>query len=677
MYYQRNRKKTKKLLLILLLLALILALMGCSGVKGGSGDAEYEAQIITFEGISKKEQADVSVTEISISELRKLPQYDLDASYKRTTGMLEEFRMRGPYLREVISHLGGDLSEYAGIGVIGRDGYYCLLSKEVIDATPDLMLALVVDGEAKLDEDSAPARLAVQGQFGPYWVKQVEKVILYDEIPEKEITSVWVFQSLTEGIEPFEYEYYGSKDASIELGQIFSRLDHVDSKAFFTMKSADGFKKNEAINIVKSRYYIKVEGKDAPTNISPYIKLGMNVHNIAWISTNQDAAVFPHKLAEYMELVEIGGQKGILLSEVLYETEVEAIRDFYFDVLGTDGEKITVSGKELTKGILVPRDDGSAGVVWAHETGYPSIEKLLRIRLAKDGESDSGGEVPDDEGSPDGLSDSQNTGSLTSTLGSNKVKPDTVLEITGDGVTNPRYFSLNDLRSLAALSTKNSGYLEQVFSVVNNWPTKKFQVAKGADLKLLLEMAGLKKEATSFRVEAADGYYFHLTREQLLGKRYCYPGLLEGNTAGAKEVKPMVAWACETGTKDLSKAKDCGLRLIIGQLGLYDVNTAPSVQDMIAIKVSTEPIGRWTAPSVTVEGGALVFSHEAMDQVKLHYTIDGTTPTYDSPVYNPSTSYFQPELTQPIQVTGNGKVKVKVKAIGYGKEDSEVISFDY
>ena len=27
--------------------------------------------------------------------------------------------------------------------------------------------------------------------------------------------------------------------------------------------------------------------------------------------------------------------------------------------------------------------------------------------------------------------------------------------------------------------------------------------------------------------------------------------------------------------------------------------------------------------------------------------------------------------------TGDGKWKVKVKALGYGKEDSEVISFDY
>ena len=221
------------------------------------------------------------------------------------------------------------------------------------------------------------------------------------------------------------------------------------------------------------------------------------------------------------------------------------------------------------------------------------------------------------------------------------------MAITGDGVTNPRYFSLKDLKSLSDLPSER-GYLEQVFSIVNNWPTKKFQVAKGASLSVLLDMAGLRQEAAFFRVEAADGYYAQLTREQLLGKRYYYPGLLKESTSGAVGVKPIVAWACETGTQDISKAKDCDLRLIIGQLGIFDVNTAPSVQNMTTIKVSTKAAGRWSAPSVRGENETLVFFHETMDQVKLHYTLDGSEPTYNSPVYNPSTSYFQPELLQPI-----------------------------
>jgi hypothetical protein len=353
----------------------------CTGtVPKDSGDQEYESQLISIEGLKPAGEADISISQVSIADLRQQPQYDLDASYSRTTGLEEQYKMSGPYLREVIQELGGKLEDYAGIGVVGRDGYYCLLPQEVIAATPDLMLALIIDGEAKLDEEKAPAQLAVQGQFGPYWVKQVDKIILYRQIPEKSIRSVWIFNNLAQGIEPYEYEYYGSKDQAIDLEQIFSRLDQVDERAFFTIKSSDGFKKNEVISLVKSGHYIKIEGEDAPTNVSPHIKLGMNVHNIAWFSTNADAVVFPAKLKEYMDLVEIEGEKGIPLQELLYETEVKAVKTETFDILGTQGEKITVDGSHLSQGLLVMQDQGQASVIWAKETGYENIDNLLRIR---------------------------------------------------------------------------------------------------------------------------------------------------------------------------------------------------------------------------------------------------------------------------------------------------------
>jgi len=326
-----------------------------------------------------------------------LPQHELDASYKRTTGLYEEFKMCGPLLKDVVALAGGNLDDYAGLGMIGRDNYYCLFSREVIDSTPDLLLALVIDDEFKLDADNYPARAAVPGQFGPYWVKQLAKLVLYEEVPRKHINSVWVFANLTAGIEPYEYEYYGSLDKAIDLEQVFSRLDYVDSKAFFTMKSADGFKKNEAMNMVKSRYYIKIDGADAPTNVAPYIKLGMNVQKIAWVSTNADAAVFPHMLLEYMDSKTIRGQTGAPLDEVLYEVEVETVKAASFDLLGAAGERYRVSGGELNDAILIPLPQGGAKVLWANGYDYPDIENLLRIRLVTEENS----ALPDHAGDDD------------------------------------------------------------------------------------------------------------------------------------------------------------------------------------------------------------------------------------------------------------------------------------
>ena len=342
-----------------------------------SGDPEYEALTIQIEGLRR---LNGGIAEVSVAELRSLPQHELEASYKRTTGLYEEFLMSGPYLEGVIALAGGDLSDYAGLGMIGRDNYYCLFSREVIDSTPDLMLAVVVDGDPKLDEDRYPAWAAVQGQFGPYWVKQVAKIIMYEEVPQKKITNVWAFDGLTEGIALVDYEYYGSQDKAIDLEQVFSRLDYVDSKAFFTMKSADGFKKNEAMNMVKSRYYIKIEGDDAPTNVAPYIKLGMNVQKIAWFSTNADAVFFPGLLMEYMDTREIKGEIGIPLDELLYEVEVQTVKAAQFDLMGKSGERCRVSGEDLSGAILVPLSDGWARVVWGDGYDYPDMDNLVRIR---------------------------------------------------------------------------------------------------------------------------------------------------------------------------------------------------------------------------------------------------------------------------------------------------------
>jgi len=378
----------KRIKYFIVICSALLFLSACSTSSGAptvapsapadSGDPEYEAMTIQIEGLR---ELGGGITEISITELRSLPQHDLDASYKRTTGLTEEYSMSGPLLEDVIALAGGNLDDYAGLGVIGRDNYYCLFSRDVIDSTPDLMLAVTVDGSAMLDDDKYPAWAAVQGQFGPYWVKQVAKIIMYEEIPHKNISSIWVFASLTEGIAPIEYEYYGSQDNAIDLEQVFSRLDYVDSKAFFTMKSADGFKKNEAMNMVKSRYYIKTDGTDAPTNVAPYIKLGMNVQKIAWFSTNADAAFFPDMLMEYMETKSLNGEIGIPMDELLYEVGVGTVKAAEFDILGKAGERYRVQGSELSGAVMVPLADGGAKVIWDNGYNYPDIDDLFRVRL--------------------------------------------------------------------------------------------------------------------------------------------------------------------------------------------------------------------------------------------------------------------------------------------------------
>lgn len=652
-------RKTSVLLLIGLLLLALCA--GCAAPAAtDSGDADYEAMTIQIEGLR---ELDGGIAALSVAELRALPQQELDASYKRTTGLHEEFHMQGPLLRDVVALAGGDLDDYAGIGVIGRDSYYCLFSREVIDATPDLLLALVVDGEARLADDSAPARLAAQGQFGPYWVKQVEKIVLYEQIPEKEITSVWVFSALTAGIEPQAYEYYGSQDAAIDLEQVFSRLDYVDGQAFFTMKSADGFKKNEAMNMVKSRYYIKIDGADAPTNVAPYIQLGMNVQKIAWFSTNADAALFPALLVEYMDTKEVRGESGVPLDEVLYETGVEVVREAAFDLLGTNGERVRAAGADMNSGILVPLADGGAKVIWPEGSPYADIPSLQRIRLADDA-------APEADGNGDSAKEADNdTENAEAAAGGAPEADDAVvLTIEGDALAAPATYTLAELQALS------EGYLEQTFSTRNNWPTTGFCAGRGVSVSYLLRAAGVAEGAQSFRISSQDGYYAAFTASQLLGAQYCYPNIQSGSASGAYLVEPMLAWAYTEDSGDPVAAKTLdGLRLLVGQSGLHCVNTAASVQDAATITVSLAAGGQWDAPSFRMADGLLYLEHALMDQVKIYYTTDGSDPDESSAVYNPSTSYFQPELNKPLSLPPG--MTVRAYAVGFGRADSAVAEF--
>ena len=356
------------------------------------------------------------------------------------------------------------------------------------------------------------------------------------------------------------------------------------------MKSSDGFKKNEAINMVKSRYYIKVEGEDAPTNVSPYIKLGMNVHNIAWVSTNQDAAIFPNKMMEYMDTVIINGHEGITLQEVLYETEIESVKTETFDILGTEGEKITVSGEDMGKGILVPLEDGGASVIWDESIEHKNIDNLLRIRLVQDlaveGENEQEDKDDSKAAEPESIStESSSLQDTTPPLGPKAPNDDTVLTITGDGIEKELFLSMEDLKGL------DKGYIEQCYSIVNNYPTRKFAVAKGISISYLLGQAGIKDQANCILVEASDGYKAELTKEQLLGKRYRYPQLISDSTANAVQVQPLLAWAFGEG-QDFSKAGECDLRLVIGQQGIHDVNTAPGVQ-MVSKITKYKDAGSW------------------------------------------------------------------------------------
>ena len=340
-----------------------------NGVNSAIGAWHYLTFGITFESVALavpqdmhgRDENSLLITwaegekRISVDELAALPSHKADVTLIRTTGTKEGMKVEGPALIDVIGALGLDISSYCGIGVTGRDGYYTLIDEEKLGA--DIILAVKVGGKG-LSPNEKPARLCLPGQMGPYWVKMVERIDLYDEVPPKEIDTLYSFDALTRDIEPYYYEYYGSKDKSIEVGKILNKFDEVDPKGFFTMASVDGLEKNETISLVRDRYFIKTEGMNAPMNIAPNFKLGMNVKEMAWFSTTKDAVFFPAKMSRICRSEIINGAEMMMLEDVFINTGIKIDEADVFLVIDAFGAGHRISGSDV-KNCYIAKSPGT------------------------------------------------------------------------------------------------------------------------------------------------------------------------------------------------------------------------------------------------------------------------------------------------------------------------------
>jgi hypothetical protein len=251
-------------------------------------------------------------------------------------------------------------------------------------------------------------------------------------------------------------------------------------------------------------------------------------------------------------------------------------------------------------------------------------------------------------------------------------KDDVILTICGDGVDFETIWTLAELQSF------KEHVLDLTFSTTNNWPSFGYMRAIGISLKFLLLQSGLNDGAARITLLSTDGYRAVLTYDQIFGPLYSYDDRSASGSGDATVIEPIIAWAWgENG-----EAREEDIRPFIGQRGPLDVNTSVFVKSLSIIEVSTMPDGNWDAPGADVPDGAkiaagteLVLTHDRMDSVKIYYTLDGSDPKYDSTVYNPSTSYYQPDLTRPLILSQS--VTVKAFAGGFGRGDSEIAVFEY
>ncbi|OPZ72506.1 MAG: hypothetical protein BWY80_01115 [Firmicutes bacterium ADurb.Bin456] len=161
--------------------------------------------------------------------------------------------------------------------------------------------------------------------------------------------------------------------------------------------------------------------------------------------------------------------------------------------------------------------------------------------------------------------------------------------------------------------------------------------------------------------------------------RYYYPEVHLEDPSGAVPAEPIIAYAYKESSDNPGEAGADDLCLIMPQADVREQTNLAFIKGVKEILVTEEDPGKWEKAGAypragTIAGGDTVkLQHKDLGKVKMYYTLDGSTPTWASMLYNPST--YQPELNKPIRIDRDTTIKVLVR--GFGKNDSDIAEFHY
>lgn len=242
------------------------------------------------------------------------------------------------------------------------------------------------------------------------------------------------------------------------------------------------------------------------------------------------------------------------------------------------------------------------------------------------------------------------------------------------------------------------------YSAINTYPTKTFYRGQGIRLRDLLAAAGgLTEDATMIKFIAADGMQVTFTIQELLDEpAFRFPNFMAGSLAGhipgdpgqKVAVEPLIAHRSFSAHSlaeiraDQNFNSTDAYHLLFGQRAVTHQNNSRFAKYVTKIEVLTDAVPRWDPPQAAplpgevVPGTLVELSGPSSDEDKVHYTLDGSDPTIDSPMYNYIARRWWSARARdlafincPIQITDD--TTIKAVTIGPGKSDSAIATFNY
>ncbi|MCL1805552.1 MAG: S-layer homology domain-containing protein, partial [Clostridiales bacterium] len=214
------------------------------------------------------------------------------------------------------------------------------------------------------------------------------------------------------------------------------------------------------------------------------------------------------------------------------------------------------------------------------------------------------------------------------------------------------------------LPKKNNNY-----SAYNTNPTyRTYSNVSGVDIWNLLAGAGLAPEDDSeITFFASDGFSTTLKISDLTTARYFF----SSDGVRGDQVPPVISFDSSGG------------RLYFGQLAAQEQTAFAFAQMINRIVIggtagtNGTPVADPPSGSTVNEGDPIVLSTPSgSGNAKIYYTLDGSTPDMDSPMYNISGQDANPPLYVPEGLAG-GTFTITARIIGLGRFDGDIVTFTY
>jgi hypothetical protein len=362
------KNKVRILQFLALLLVLTLAAVACSAsVENGSEAQEQpgsqEGEKIVISGL---ESTDI---EITVGEIKDLASVTVEATSVSSSGEENQYTVTGPLFDDLLKKYGKSQKDLAAIRLVAGDGYSIEVPPEVLQSR-DLILAHTIDGQP-LDEKTSPIRTVIPEERAMYWIRNLVKIEVLESAPKAEVGKVYILETLISKANPEDYTYYESTDKAVKVEELLALLGLEDLPDTASFVAADGFEKNEQLDIL-SKGYIKFTGEDAPLFLSPDLPKGMYIKNI-YVCTIGDIALVSQQMAEeVLGTKQAEDKEGVDLKELINGAGL-ADADNYL-ITAADGYTVEILREDREKGVVFKNSKGQI------TTFFEGLPKNMQVK---------------------------------------------------------------------------------------------------------------------------------------------------------------------------------------------------------------------------------------------------------------------------------------------------------